>query len=66
MTTERLQPVTLDCPYCGEAIDTVPDLSAGGQDCIEDCQVCCRPMVIHYAPDHAGGPAELRVERDDA
>lgn len=66
MTTELLQAVTLDCPYCGGAIDTVLDLSAGGQDYIEDCQVCCRPMVIHYALDHAGGLAELRAERDDA
>ncbi|MDX5333403.1 MAG: CPXCG motif-containing cysteine-rich protein, partial [Gammaproteobacteria bacterium] len=54
MTTELLQPVTLDCPYCGEANHTVLDLSAGGQDYIEDCQVCCRPMAIHYALDHAG------------
>lgn len=66
MTTELLQAVTLDCPYCGEANHTVLDLSAGGQDYIEDCQVCCRPMAIHYALDHAGQLAELRAERDDA
>jgi hypothetical protein len=35
------------CPHCGEAVDTDPDL--GGdleQDYIEDCPVCCRPNRI--------------------
>lgn len=35
---------TYTCPYCGEEIETGIDLSAGDQDYIEDCQVCCRPI----------------------
>ncbi|MEN7343212.1 MAG: CPXCG motif-containing cysteine-rich protein [Pseudomonadota bacterium] len=38
-----------DCPYCGEPIDLVIDLSAGTSDYIEDCQVCCRPMHIYVS-----------------
>lgn len=36
------------CPYCGESIDIVIDLSAGGQSYVEDCPVCCQPIEISY------------------
>ncbi|UJF20980.1 CPXCG motif-containing cysteine-rich protein [Shewanella sp. OMA3-2] len=38
--TEQL----IDCPYCGEAIDILIDSSDMGQEYIEDCQVCCKPI----------------------
>ena len=38
----------LDCPYCGERISMLLDLSAGGQRYIEDCEVCCRPILVRY------------------
>lgn len=34
------------CPYCGECFLTAFDTSAGSQEYIEDCFVCCRPIVI--------------------
>jgi hypothetical protein len=43
----QLQEITIGCPYCGEAITILADASAGKQNYIEDCQVCCRPMDIH-------------------
>lgn len=36
------------CPYCGEEISFILDLSAGAQSYIEDCEVCCRPIQIHF------------------
>lgn len=36
----------IQCPYCGERIEIVVDASAGDQQYIEDCQVCCRPISI--------------------
>lgn len=42
--TER----SVTCPFCGERIDIAIDLSAGGQEYTEDCQVCCQPMVISF------------------
>ena len=41
-----LEPQTLVCPYCGEQIEVVVDTSAGHQEYVEDCSVCCRPIVI--------------------
>ena len=32
------------CPYCGEQIEVVIDMSVEQQDYIEDCSVCCRPI----------------------
>jgi transcription elongation factor Elf1 len=34
------------CPYCGQEISVVMDLSAGRQTYIEDCEVCCKPIEI--------------------
>lgn len=35
------------CPYCGETVSVLLDLSVDGmQDYVEDCEVCCRPMRL--------------------
>ena len=36
------------CPYCGEEISMVLDLSVGRQTYIEDCEVCCKPIEISF------------------
>ena len=41
--------VDATCPHCWETIGLTVDLSAGGQSYVEDCPVCCRPMVVSYA-----------------
>ncbi len=41
-----IETINIDCPYCGEVFETTADCSAGDQEYIEDCQVCCRPIVI--------------------
>lgn len=43
---EVIRESKLYCPYCGEAISIVVDESVAEQQYIEDCEVCCRPMVI--------------------
>lgn len=37
---------SIACPYCGELIDVLIDSSENGQEYIEDCQVCCRPIIF--------------------
>jgi hypothetical protein len=37
-------PIT--CPYCGEPIEVVVDPSVNEQCYVEDCSVCCQPMVL--------------------
>jgi hypothetical protein len=40
------------CAGCGQWNITVVDVSAGRrQNYIEDCQVCCKPNVLHVEYD---------------
>ena len=44
------------CDSCGEEISLSIDQSAGeSQQFVEDCPVCCNPMVIRVEIDNDGG-----------
>lgn len=49
------------CPYCGETITLLLDLSVDAQSYIEDCSVCCQPMNVSYRVED-GELAEVSVE----
>lgn len=49
------------CPYCGEPIELLVDVSAGSADYVEDCQVCCRPMQVHVEVDAGDFTLEVRT-----
>lgn len=34
------------CPYCGESITVLINNEEIGQEYIEDCQVCCKPIIL--------------------
>jgi hypothetical protein len=55
----------IQCPYCGEAFETLIDLSAGSANYIEDCQVCCQPIEFKVEVDDAGALEALSVGRGD-
>ncbi len=42
---------TILCPYCGEQLEIAVDWSVRRQEYVEDCQVCCQPMVLHVLID---------------
>ena len=56
-------PLSANCPYCGEAVDLAIDEGGGSsQSYVEDCPVCCRPwqvLVTHDPED--GWSASLRT-----
>jgi len=37
---------SIGCPYCGETQTVLIDCSQEQQHYIEDCQVCCKPIVF--------------------
>lgn len=41
-----LEETETTCPYCWETIPLFLDLSAGSQTYVEDCSVCCQPIVV--------------------
>ena len=54
------------CPHCGEANEIALDPGSGAnQEYIEDCHVCCRPilMYVKYAGD---GSADVEVYASDS
>ncbi|MGA9853250.1 MAG: CPXCG motif-containing cysteine-rich protein [Gammaproteobacteria bacterium] len=59
------EPVTIQCPYCGETIEIIVDCSVENQRYIEDCQVCCRPMDVAVVVDEVGTPGVEVSQEDD-
>ena len=46
MAMDLIQETDISCPYCGEVISVLLDGSVDAQEYIEDCQVCCCPIVF--------------------
>ncbi|MFM7121626.1 MAG: CPXCG motif-containing cysteine-rich protein, partial [Gammaproteobacteria bacterium] len=42
----QLEPAAVQCPYCWETIELLVDCSIDDQEYVEDCSVCCRPIVV--------------------
>lgn len=61
-----MEPVLIHCPYCGEPIEIYVDESVEGQSYVEDCQVCCRPIVLDVAVDEDGTPSVRAAREEDA
>ena len=56
----------VSCPHCGEQNEIALDPGSGSdQEYIEDCHVCCRPilMYVRYGRD---GSAEVEVYASDS
>jgi hypothetical protein len=61
-----LQEIAIDCPYCGEPITVLAESLQDEQQYIEDCQVCCRPIVIHLNQTADGECLVEARHEDDA
>ena len=59
-----LETQAYQCPYCGERVEALLDLSAGDQQYIEDCPVCCRPIVFELRTDGVDWRLDVRGEDD--
>ncbi|HKU78412.1 MAG TPA: CPXCG motif-containing cysteine-rich protein [Rhodanobacteraceae bacterium] len=53
--------VAIACPYCGEPIEIVVDDSAGDAVYVEDCPVCCRPMLVEVETNGDGVSVRVRT-----
>ena len=41
-----LEYMDIQCPYCGESMLTFIETTVGDQEYVEDCQVCCQPILM--------------------
>lgn len=51
---EFLAEKIIRCPYCDESLDVLIDPQEIGQQYVEDCQVCCKPITFQITSDAAG------------
>ena len=51
---DLLDQETVSCPYCGESIEVLIDQQDAGQQYIEDCQVCCKPITFYVFMNFEG------------
>ena len=40
------------CPYCWEEISMLLDPSISQQTYVEDCEICCNPIVLKVSFEH--------------
>ena len=60
----ELTETSISCPYCGESIDVLIEAMDQEQEYIEDCQVCCAPIVFTVTSGSDGG-AEVWVRAEN-
>lgn len=53
----------IQCPYCWESFEVIADCSVESQEYVEDCEVCCRPIVMKVEITGDGLP-EIEVNRE--
>ena len=64
MSRLETEVLLVDCPYCGEMIDILIDLSIETQEYTEDCSVCCRPMVVTINTSQVESSVSVRSENE--
>ncbi|MCW8956362.1 MAG: CPXCG motif-containing cysteine-rich protein [Gammaproteobacteria bacterium] len=60
-----IEPVAVQCPYCGESIEIIVDCSIPIQSYVEDCEVCCRPINVSVQIDGNGLPEVMVMHEND-
>jgi hypothetical protein len=65
MKKQRLLRSSVDvcCPFCGTVSAVAIDEGGGEtQSFVDDCEVCCKPRIVHVGPPGSGNE-EAWVER---
>ncbi|MCP4286488.1 MAG: CPXCG motif-containing cysteine-rich protein [Gammaproteobacteria bacterium] len=60
-----LEEFSLQCPNCGEIVNIFVDSSVEQQIYVEDCSVCCRPMLLAVSYDEQSGISVTANREDD-
>jgi transcription elongation factor Elf1 len=60
----QLTETSIGCPYCGETINVLIDAADTDQQYIEDCQVCCKP-IIFLVTQSINGEFDVNVYSED-
>jgi hypothetical protein len=55
--------ITVACPYCAEPFVVEPEPSDDPVEYVEDCHICCKPILITVTYSEDG--SDVVVVRDD-
>jgi hypothetical protein len=55
--------ITISCPYCDEPIEVEPEPNDQTIQYVEDCPVCCRPILFTVTYLEEG--SKVRAEREN-
>lgn len=56
--------ISISCPYCGEVLVIEPEPYDEPMEYVEDCHVCCQPMVVTVVYSEEGSQVNVRREND--
>ena len=56
--------IGIPCPYCGETLYLEPEPQDSTVEYIEDCHICCNPIVFKIRYSSEGSQIEARKEND--
>lgn len=60
-----LDSALVQCPYCWETLEVSVDPSVPEQEYVEDCQVCCQPILLTIHQDEQRVPhVQARAENE--
>lgn len=57
-----IEQAMINCPHCGAPFPFFADTSQGDHETVEDCQVCCRP-ILFIVQCEPGELISVEVER---
>ena len=65
LAMNELESQDVQCPYCGEYFELLVDGSVPRQEYVEDCEVCCRPIVFLVTVVGEGVVEVMARQEDD-
>ena len=56
--------IAVACPYCGESQIIEPEPYDSAMEYVEDCHVCCQPIVFTVRYSRKGSQVSARRENE--
>lgn len=60
-----IEPRSMTCPWCGAPTTVMLDLTTADSDFVEDCQVCCAPILYSVRSEIDTGDLLLSARREN-
>ena len=60
-----IEPRKMICPWCGEANTVMLDTTMANDEFVEDCQVCCAPILYSVYSEIDTGRLLLSCRREN-